>query len=129
MDSLQNKFFRFMKVKNPSLMCVDTSNSFNTKEWFQKTLNQHCNICDKEICIKTQLERSYWRYSWFNLEEFEVEIYRNLSWILCRPNLRVHERGKPEFSVCGHIKQFHYKRMLSKDSKVTLYRLCIKFCM
>ena len=35
-------------------MCVDTSNSFITNEWFQKTLDQHCNIFNQEICIENQ---------------------------------------------------------------------------
>ena len=59
--------FGFMKGEKSSLMCVDTSNSFITKECFQKTLNQHCNICDQEICMKNQFVQSYWRDSWFNL--------------------------------------------------------------
>ena len=65
---------------------------------------------------------------WFMVQfgiqkNLKLKMYRNLSWVLCRPHFWVHERGKIKFNVCGHIKQFHYKRMLSKDSKATLHYL------
>ena len=76
--SLQNMFTQLFQVherQKPRLMCVDTLNRYITKEWFKKTLKQHCTVCRENIVWKIDLQSHIEKNhgSFFHYEEFEVD--------------------------------------------------------